>query len=255
MDVLIIEDEPLAAEHLTALVKACDSEINIVETLDSVASAENWLKTNVHPSLIFMDVHLGDGICFEIFKRVSISSFIIFTTAYDQYALQAFKVNSVDYLLKPLNQEMLCTALDKYKSFASNETINQVTPDINKLIDAIQNKTTNYKERFVVKVGTHIRPVKVDEIACFYSMEKATYLHTKSGKNYLVDYALDKLIDLLNPENFFRISRKHIVSLNAIEDVISVGPSRIKVKIQTFQEDELVVSRDKIKPFKAWLEG
>ena len=255
MQVLIIEDEPLAASHLSKLINECDAEIEVVEILDSVKSAEAWLKTNVHPPLIFMDVHLGDGICFEIFNRVSISSFIIFTTAYDRYALQAFKVNSVDYLLKPLTKQALCEALEKYKKFAEKEEQTPTAPDIAKLLDAIQNKRPEYKERFVVKVGAHIRPVKTEEIACFYSFEKATYLVTQNGKNYLIDYALDKLAEMLDPNKFFRISRKYIVALGFIEDVISLGPARIKVKISACQQDDMLVSRDKIKPFKTWLEG
>ena len=255
MDVLIIEDEPLAVSHLEVLLNECNAEINVIGVLDSVKSAEKWFKENVHPPLVFMDVHLGDGICFEIFNRVEISSFIIFTTAYDQYALKAFKVNSVDYLLKPLTQKALCDALNKYKSFIEKENPNSLTPDISKLIETIQNKKADYKERFVVKVGAHIRPVRVDEIACFYSFEKATYLVTESGKNYLVDYTLEKLTDMLDPDFFFRISRKYIVAIDSIKDVVTLGTSRVKVKIPAYQQDDMLVSRDKIKPFKEWLEG
>ncbi len=255
MKVLIIEDEPLAATHLSVLMKECDSEIEVVDVLDSVSSAEEWLKSNMHPPLIFMDVHLGDGICFEIFNRVTVASFIIFTTAYDQYALQAFKVNSVDYLLKPLTKNALCDALSKYRSFAQKEEVKPSMPDISKLLEAIQNKTPEYKDRFVVKVGAHIRPVNTAEIACFYSFEKATYLLTKMGKNYLVDYALDRLVDMLDPAIFFRINRKHIISLASLEDVVSLGPARIKVKIQAYREDDMLVSRERIKEFKNWLEG
>ncbi len=255
MKVLIIEDEPLAAMHLQALVKECDSGIEVLDVLDSVKSAETWLNANTHPALIFMDVHLGDGLCFEIFKRVNIASFIIFTTAYDQYALQAFKVNSIDYLLKPLSKKPLCDALKKYKTFATKEDRNRMLPDITKLLDAIQNKTPEYKERFVVKVGAHIRPVKAEEIACFYSSDKATYLLTQNGNNYLVDYALDKLIEMLDPAKFFRISRQYIVAINSIEDVISLGPLRIKIKMANCKQSDMLVSRDKIKTFKKWLEG
>ena len=255
MKVLIIEDEPLAAMHLEALLKECDSGMEVVDVLDSVKSAEAWLNANEHPALIFMDVHLGDGLCFEIFKRVNIASFIIFTTAYDQYALQAFKVNSIDYLLKPLSKKPLCDALDKYKTFAAKEVGIRTLPDISKLLDAIQNKTPDYKERFVVKVGAHIRPVKTEEIACFYSSEKATYLVTRSGNNYLVDYALDKLMEMLDPARFFRISRQYIVAIDSIDDVVSLGPLRIKVKMAACKQGDMLVSRDKIKSFKKWLEG
>ncbi len=255
MKVLIIEDEPLAATHLAALVKECDMTMEIVAVLDSVKSSEAWLNANEHPALIFMDVHLGDGLCFEIFKRINITSFIIFTTAYDQYALQAFKVNSIDYLLKPLSKKPLCDALEKFKTFAAKEDRIRILPDMAKLLDAIQNNTPEYKERFVVKVGAHIRPIKTDEIACFYSSDKATYLLTQSGNNYLVDYALEKLIEMLDPAKFFRISRQYIVAINSIEDVISLGPLRIKVKMANCKQSDMLVSRDKIKAFKQWLEG
>ena len=255
MQVIIIEDEPLAATHLSTLISECDAGIEVIAILDSVTSAETWFKSNVHPPLVFMDVHLGDGICFEIFNRVTVSSFIIFTTAYDQYALQAFKVNSVDYLLKPLTKKALCAALDKYKIYVEKEAQVPAMPDISQLLKAMQSKTPEYKERFVVKVGAHIRPVKTNEIVCFYSFEKATYLVTQEGKNYLIDYALDKLEDMLNPADFFRISRKYIVAIGYIQDVVSLGPSRVKVKVSAGQQEDMTVSRDKIKSFKNWMEG
>ncbi|GAF04123.1 LytR/AlgR family response regulator transcription factor [Saccharicrinis fermentans] len=255
MQVLIVEDEPLAATHLTLLIKECDQDVEVLDVLDSVDGAEAWLKSNSHPPLIFMDVHLGDGICFEIFKRVPISSFIIFTTAYDQYALQAFKVNSVDYLLKPLTRENVSDALMKYQKFSKKKDDLVLKPDISKLLDTIQNIPSQYKERFVVKVGAHIRPVYTKEIACFYSHEKASYLLTQTGRNYLIDFALDKLQDMLDPKKFFRISRKYIVSLSAIEDVIVQGPSRLKIKIVAGTNEGVMVSRERIKEFKCWLEG
>ncbi|SMO84260.1 two component transcriptional regulator, LytTR family [Saccharicrinis carchari] len=255
MKVLIIEDEPLAASHLKALINECDTEMEVVDVLDSVKSAEAWLNANAHPALIFMDVHLGDGLCFEIFKRVNIASFIIFTTAYDQYALQAFKVNSIDYLLKPLSRQPLCNALQKYKTFAAKEHADKMLPDMSMLLEAIQNKTPQYKERFVVKVGAHIRLVKTDEIACFYSSEKATYLLTQSGNNYLVDYPLEKLTGMLDPAKFFRISRQYIAAIDAIDDVVSLGPLRLKVKMAACKRNDMLVSRDKVKSFKKWLEG
>ncbi len=255
MDVLIIEDEPLAAQHLSTLLKECDASIQIIDVLDSVESSALWFKNNRHPQLVFMDVHLGDGLCFEIFNRVSVSSCIIFTTAYDQYALEAFKVKSIDYILKPITKQALSQAVQKYKDMSFENERNAKLSDMSQILDAIQNKKSSYKERFVVKVGAHIRPVKTDEIACFYSFEKATYLVTNEGKTYLLDYALDKLMDLIDPSHFFRISRKYIVSVHAIKDVISVGPARLKVKIEGFQEDDTLVSRDKIKGFKEWMEG
>ncbi len=253
MNTLIIEDEPLAATHLQTLIQEYNQEFEIIEIIDSVESAVVWLKNNEHPPLIFMDIHLGDGDCFEIFNQVQIDSSIIFTTAYDQYAIKAFKVNSIDYLLKPLNKEDLFSALDKYNSLNQAIKPKISSNDINQLLEAIHKPT--FKERFVVKVGTHIRPVNISDITCFYSLEKATYLITTEGKHYLIDFALDKLQEILNPSLFFRISRKHIVAIHAIKDVINQSSTRAKVKLTVAMDDELVVSRDKIKPFKFWLEG
>lgn len=254
MEVLIIEDEPLAATHLQTLLKEINPKIKVIQVLDSVQGAVKWFKNNTPPQLIFMDVHLGDGLCFEIFKAVKISSFVIFTTAYDQYALQAFKVNSVDYLLKPIDKAVLGNALDKYNNFAGNVEGRISDPAISKLLNAIQNNSKNYKDRFIVKVGTHIRMVKTEEISCFYSRDKATYLVSQTGKQYMVDFALEKLLELLNPAKFFRVSRQCIVELGSISDVVTLGPLRIKVKMVGYPE-EVLVSRDKIKSFKNWLEG
>ncbi len=253
MKTLIIEDEPLAASHLQTFIQEYNNEFEIIEILDSVESAVFWLQNNEHPPLIFMDIHLGDGDCFEIFNQIKIDSSIIFTTAYDQYAIQAFKVNSIDYLLKPLNKEDLFAALDKFNSLNQSTKSTITSNEINRLLQAMQKPA--YKERFIVKVGTHIRPVNISDIICFYSLEKATYLITNEGKHYLIDFALDKLQELLDPSLFFRISRKHIIAIHAIKDVINQSSTRAKVKLTVAIEDELIISRDKIKPFKLWLDG
>ncbi len=252
MKALIIEDELIAAEHLHHLINEYDADIDIVEILDSVSGSVEWLFQNEHPPLIFMDIHLGDGNCFEIFKHTDVQSSVIFTTAYDQYAIQAFKVNSIDYLLKPLNKNDVFAALDKYFNLKKPESsINNF--DLSQLLNAIQKPS--YKDRFIVKTGPHIRPINTKDIVCFYSLEKATYLVSNEGKHYLIDNALDKVQELLNPVEFFRISRKHIVSLQAIKDVISQSSTRAKVKLNIILDDDLIISRDRIKPFKAWLEG
>ncbi len=251
MNVIIIEDEPIAAEHLSNMLFQCDNNINVIAILDTVQSAVLWLKTNPQPPLIFMDVHLGDGLCFEIFKQVNITSFIIFTTAYDQYAIQAFKQNSIDYLLKPIQTEQISAALHKFKTFNA-PPIQQNS--FHEIINALQQQS-QYKDRFVVKVGAHIRMVQTTEITCFYSLDKATYLSTEDGKNYLIDYTLEKLQQIIDPKIFYRINRKNIVGLHAISELVSLGRLRLKVKLNNQLSDEMLVSRDRIKPFKQWLEG
>ncbi len=251
MNIIIIEDEPIAAEHLHNMLIQCNPDIKVLAILDTIQSAVLWFNTNPHPPLIFMDIHLGDGLCFEIFKQVNITSFIIFTTAYDQYAIQAFKQNSIDYLLKPIQINHVSGALKKYQTFNSApHNANSFT----QIINAFQQQA-QYKERFVVKVGSHIRMVQNTEIAYFYSLDKATYLATNDGKNYLIDYTLDKLQPILNPAIFYRINRKHIIALHAISELVSLGPLRLKVKLHTHVSDEMLVSRDRIKAFKQWLEG
>lgn len=255
MNVLIIEDEPLAAGNLRLLLKECDPALEVVDVLDSVDSSVKWLIEHKHPDLIFMDIHLGDGICFEIFNQVKVSSFIIFATAYDQYALEAFKVNSVDYLLKPINKKAINEALEKFNSFSAKGQQEVSKKTMNKLLELIDHKKTEYKDRFVVKVGAHIRMIEVSEIACFYSLDKATYLVTRSGSNYLVDYPLERLGAMLNPARFYRVNRKYIVEIGAIEDVISTAATRMRVAIKNVKDNKLMVSRDRIKGFKLWLEG
>jgi DNA-binding LytR/AlgR family response regulator len=255
VNVLIIEDEPLAAENLRLLLMESDPMLEVSDMLDSVDSAVRWLNDHKHPELIFMDIHLGDGICFEIFKQVRVSSFIIFTTAYDQYALDAFKVNSVDYLLKPLNKRAIGEALEKFKSFSGKVQPEVSSVTVNKLLELIDHKKNEYKDRFVVKVGAHIRMIDVSEIACFYSLDKATYLVTRSGSNYLVDYPLERLLTMLDPARFYRINRKYIVEIGAIADVVTTAATRMRVSIKNIKDNELMVSRDRIKGFKIWLEG
>ncbi|WP_075604130.1 LytR/AlgR family response regulator transcription factor [Saccharicrinis aurantiacus] len=255
MNVLIIEDEPLAAEHLCKMLHKVNPDTKILAILDSVESSIKWFNQNEHPPLVFMDIHLGDGISFEIFSSVKIESFIIFTTAYDKYALQAFSVNSIDYLLKPLSINKLTEAILKFRNYHKLENPKPSQLNIDSLINAIQNKQESYKERFVVKVGIRIKMVPTTEVTCFYSFEKGTYILTQNKFNYLIDYTLDKLSELLNPKEFYRINRKQIIRISAISEVQTLGPSRIKVKLKDCIDDEYIVSRERIKGFKIWLEG
>ena len=247
---LIIEDEKTAAERLSGLIKKYDQTIEITGVIQSVKKAVEWLNTNQTPDLIFMDIQLADGLSFEIFEQTIVKTPVIFTTAFDEYALKAFKVNSIDYLLKPIDQNELNNAINKFKeNITTNEIPTQVFDSI------LHSLTKNYKSKFVLKVGEHIKVFTIDDVQCFYSMEKYTFLQNNAGRDYAVSYSLDQLEDLLDPAKFFRISRKHIISSSAIKDIISYSNSRLRVRLHSNESDDLIVSREKVQDFKKWLEN
>jgi len=251
MNVLIIEDEKPSARRLQRMLERLDVGVN--EMLYSVEEAVEWFQNNEHPDLIFLDIQLSDGLSFEIFDEVDVKSAIIFTTAFDEYALQAFKLNSVDYLLKPIDEDELKTAVDKYRELkpeAKNVQLN--FDDIKKLLgNPIERE---YKKRFTTKIGQHIKMISVDDIECFYSENKATYAHTVSGRNYLLDTTLEQLEEELSPKIFFRISRKFYININAIVDIISYTNSRLQLKLNSYKEQDVIVARERVKDFKFWLE-
>ncbi|MBS3992515.1 MAG: response regulator transcription factor [Bacteroidetes bacterium] len=250
MKVVIIEDEKPAARRLTRLLETF--ELEILTTLHSVDSSVKWLKENKHPDLFFLDIQLSDGLAFEIFEQVPTKSFVIFTTAFDEFALKAFKLNSIDYLLKPIEIEALEQAIAKYKQFVGHYSATYI--DFNELKNYIINPNQeNYKKRFVVKIGQHFKPILIDDITCFYSQDKNTFLHTRDNRSYPVEFSLDQLEVSLNPVNFFRISRKHIVHINFIKDIISYSNSRLQVFVKNYNENDLIVSREKVTDFKNWL--
>ena len=250
MNCLIVEDEKVAAERLSGLIKKYDPTIDITGIVQSVKNAVQWLNTHQAPDLIFMDIQLADGLSFEIFEQTIVKTPVIFTTAYDEYALKAFKVNSIDYLLKPIDYQELKNAIDKFKE---NNLRKEIPAQV---FDSIlQSLTKNYKNKFVIKVGEHIKIFTIDDVQCFYSMEKYTFLQNNSGRDYAINYTLDRLEDLLDPAQFFRINRKFIVSFSAISDIISYSNSRLKVKLNSNKSNDLIVSREKVQDFKKWLES
>ena len=250
MNCLIIEDETVAAERLTGLIKKYDPSVNIMEIVQSVKNAVHWLNTHQAPDLIFMDIQLSDGLSFEIFEQTLVKTPVIFTTAYDEYALKAFKVNSIDYLLKPVDLNELKCAIDKFKE---NNSPKEIPAQV---FDSIMySLTKKFKDKFVLKVGAHIKVFTTDDIQCFYSMEKYTFLQNNAGRDFAVSYSLDQLEDLLDPSRFFRINRKFIVSSSAISDIISFSSSRLQVKLNSNKSNDLIVSRDKVQDFKDWLEN
>jgi two-component system response regulator LytT len=250
---LIIEDEKPVAEHLQRLINQVDIKIDIIRIITSVDEALLWFDNNPLPDLIFLDVQLSDGLSFEIFNHINITCPVIFTTAYEEYAIKAFKVNSIDYLLKPIGIDDLKNAINKFTSFnynflnTYNQTLKYKVDQVMKLL------TNNYKSRFVVNVGMHIRSVEVEKINLFYSLEKSTFLLDNTGKSYDIDYSLEQIEKLTDPKQFFRISRKYIANITAIADIISYTSSRLKLKIACSDDDDILVSRSKLAEFRRWL--
>jgi len=251
MNVLIIEDEKPAARRLARLLT--EFNVNVSNMLHSVEEAVEWFQNNEHPDLIFLDIQLSDGLSFEIFDLVEVNSAIIFTTAYDEYALQAFKLNSIDYLLKPIDDEELESAVRKYQNLKpDHDQISLDFEDIKKLL--VNPLEREYKKRFTIRLGQHLKIINADEIECFYSENKGTYAATKEGRNYLLDTTLENLENELSPQIFFRVSRKFYVNINHIKDIISYTNSRLIIKLNHYCEQEIIVSRERVRDFKLWLE-
>ena len=251
MKVIIIEDEKPSARRLQRMLE--NLNIKAETLLHSVEESIAWFKENDHPDLIFLDIQLSDGLSFEIFESVEIKSAVIFTTAYDEYALQAFKLNSIDYLLKPIDEAELEKAIHKYQErMPQNQA---VTLDFNDIKNLLVNPIERvYKKRFSVKVGQHLKLINIDDIECFYSENKGTYAYTSDGRNYLLDTTLELLEPELEPQVFFRISRKFFVNINAIKDMIHYTNSRLQIKLNTFDDQEVIVARERVKDFKDWLQ-
>ena len=251
MNVLIIEDEKPAARRLARLLT--ELNVSVSNMLHSVEEAVEWFQNNKHPDLIFLDIQLSDGLSFEIFDLVEVNSAIIFTTAYDEYALQAFKLNSIDYLLKPIDDEELESSVRKYQNLKpDHEQISLDFEDIKKLL--INPLEREYKKRFTIRLGQHLKIINADEIECFYSENKGTYAATAEGRNYLLDTTLENLEHELSPQIFFRVSRKFYININHIKDIVSYTNSRLIIKLNRYNEQEIIVSRERVRDFKLWLE-
>jgi two-component system, LytTR family, response regulator LytT len=252
MKILIIEDEAPAAQRLEKLLKEIEPGSIVLDSIVSVATAVKWLNKNPAPDVIISDIQLADGLSFEIFKKVPTLCPIIFTTAFDQYAIEAFKVNSIDYLLKPIKKEDLTIAINKMKQLAA---ANQALPlDINKLLQALGPAgNTNYKNRFVVKFGEHLRTIETKDIVYFYTEDKINFLTTKEGRRYTTDYNLDTLESMLDPKIFFRINRQYIICIHAIAEMFSYSKSRVLIKLTPPAKHETIVSTERSGDFKLWL--
>ncbi len=252
INVLIIEDEKLAAQHLEKQIASLELyDINILESVNSVKNSIKWFLKNEKPDLIFMDIDLGDGLCFEIFEVVELNTPVIFTTAYDEYAIKAFKVNSIDYLLKPIDKEDLEGALLKFSNLTQTDAGNIS----GKISDIQQYMAPEFKERFIIKIGEHIKSVPTKTVGFFYSRDKATYAcSTVDSRNYLLDYTLDTIETLINPVEYFRINRKYIVRFSSIQDIIAYSNSRLRLILNNCDDPEVIVARDRVNSFKSWLD-
>jgi len=254
MNVVIIEDEHLTAERIATLLRQIDPGIEVLSIIDSVKRSVEWFKSNPKPDLVFMDIQLADGLSFDIFDTVKIEAPIIFITAFQEYAIKAFKVNSVDYLLKPVAEDDLRAALDKYQRYYMRELS---IPHIGgNLLQNIREMISRpYKSRFMVRVGDHIKTVDVEHILYFYSLQKGTYIHTSDKRNYVIDYTLGALEALLDPLLFHRINRRYLVRHKAIIDLITLSSSKLKVSLMHSDDNEIYISRERVASFKEWLDS
>lgn len=248
MKVLIVEDESAAARRLEKLLGEIDPELEVAGLTDSIEGTVSWLTENPHPDLVLMDIHLADGSSFEIFNLVKLEKPVIFTTAYDEYALQAFRVMAIDYLLKPIKLAELEGAIGKYRRLQA-----QAAVDYQRLSE-VMNKDARGK-RFVIRVGSNIRVVEIRDVAYFYTQDKITFLITREGKRYPVDFSMEKLEEMLDPQQFFRINRKFLVQVESIRNMVAYSKSRVKLELQPPCDLETIVSTERSPHFKKWLNG
>lgn len=251
LNILLIEDEEPAAQRLQKMLLDVIGPANIPPSIVSIASGIKWFEENPMPDLIFSDIQLSDGLGFEIFKVSDITCPIIFTTAYDQYAIEAFKVNSIDYLLKPIKKEELEAA---YRKFKKLQAAGAPPVNIDKLLQTLQPALRpEYKKRFVVRYGEHIKTIQTEDSAYFYTEDKINFLNTKDGRRYAIDFNLDTLEQMLDPKIFFRINRQYIIGIHAIAEMFSYSKSRVLVKLNPPARHETIVSTERSGDFKHWL--
>jgi len=253
LKVLIIEDEEPAADRLKKMITQLDPEIEIQKVIVSIKSAVEYLKENIAPDLIFLDIHLADGSSFEIFSQVHVNSPIIFTTAYDEFALNAFKLKSIDYLLKPIKSTELSSALNKFSDMFGKTQNGSM--DYQKLIDLIPKEKPEFKKRLLVRYGDLFKMIHMEDASYFYTENKITYVCTKQNMKYAIDNTLDEMEKMLEPREFFRINRQFIVGINSIEKMVAVSKSRVKLFLKPPTEYDTIASTDRSSAFKKWLGG
>jgi DNA-binding LytR/AlgR family response regulator len=250
---LIIEDEEPAAQRLEKMLKAVEPSVEVLETIDSVEASVRWLKANPSPDLILLDIQLADGLSFDIFKKVRVDSFVIFTTAYDEYAIKAFELNSIDYLLKPVDKARLEQSMSKYREMAARMRASN-TLDIEALLETLESRKAGYKKRFAVNLGSRIVSVDTASVAWFYTLEKSTFLCTVDNRHYPLDFSLERLEELLDPDRFYRVNRQYLVSRSAIRRIHVLSKSRIKLEVEPAPREDLLVATARTHDFREWLD-
>jgi DNA-binding LytR/AlgR family response regulator len=254
MKVLIIEDEAAVAKRLSRIIGELEPGFGILSVLESVEETVEWLNNHAHPDLLFMDVQLADGLSFEIFDHVQVNVPVIFTTAFNNYAIRAFKVNSVDYLLKPINKEELRQAIEKFKSKFLNGAANPGI-DYSRLSEAMKQEDRKKHARILVRYGQTLKAIEVKDIACFYTDNKTVYLHTFANNRYPIDERLDALGEMLDPLKFFRLNRSAIINFEAIDNMYAYSKSRVNVELKTPCDLSFTSSSERSAAFKDWLSG
>lgn len=253
LKIVIAEDEPLAADRLKKMLSSIEPDANVVAAFDSIRSASKWFRDHKSPDLALFDIQLSDGLCFDIFQQAEVKCPVIFTTAYDEYALKAFKLNSVDYLLKPIDEEELKQALSKFKSHHALTSTQQRSDEWQRIAQLLQQHPSSYRSRFLVRIGDRLEAVSVGNILCFYADEKITILLTTDSKKFTVEESLDELQPQLDPQKFFRLNRQYLCSLDAILDIRSHFNGKLKVKLKNVVDEEIFVSRERAAEFRQWL--
>jgi DNA-binding LytR/AlgR family response regulator len=254
MTILIIEDEKVTAEALERMIRSVRSDAQIIAKIRSVEAAIDWLETHTEPDLLFCDIHLSDGNSFEIFKNVSVNCPVIFSTAYNQYAIEAFQVNSIDYLLKPLNKKEVAKALKKYEALYHERKGIDIESLEKAFLHSKKQQSPSYRSRYMAKIGDTIKPVDTEDIAYFYIEDGEVVLTTFKGKRYLPNYSLDQLDEQLNPNVFFRANRQLIVNIKAVKELHPYFKGRLILKLDPPLPEQIVISSGKVKAFKKWLE-
>ncbi|MEA3446644.1 MAG: LytTR family DNA-binding domain-containing protein [Bacteroidota bacterium] len=254
MKVLIIEDEQRAAERLIKLIAEIDNSIEIVSIIDSIENSVKWFRQNTHPDLIFLDIQLSDGLCFNIFNQTEVNSPVIFTTAYDEYALKAFELNSIDYLLKPIDADKLKIGVRKYHKLKSNIPDAGINVNFKKILSEISLNSKVYKSRFLISKSDSLLVIDINRIAYFYSEQKATFIITTDNQKYITNDSLDQVVSSIDPSLFFRINRQYVVSIKAIVKISNYFNYKLKLDlIPETNSDDTIVSRTKVSEFKQWL--
>lgn len=254
MKVLIVEDEPYAQNELKRLLAKVSAGVTVLECIDSIEDTVHWLKSNPAPDLLFLDIQLSDGLSFEIFNLIEIKTPVIFTTAYDEYAIKAFQVNSIDYLLKPIKLENLQQAIDKFESLTLQFGNSGKGINIEQIQQLLEIHRPVYKSRFIAKVGDQIRHVELDQVAFFMAEDNEVMLVTKDNNRYIIDYTLDQLVGSLNPDDFFRINRSYIITPTSISKISKYFNSRLHLELIPKTEDTVLISRVKVPEFLDWMD-